>query len=173
MKNKANANIEVVALGAAERRGGERSEISRSGVVSGATGGALPEGASLPDPEVAAKPSRRRFSATYKLETLQAADACKEPGQIGELLRQRGLYSSHLTQWRKDRDLGALARLGRKRGRKAKPEHPAVQRVKELEREIARVRGRLNQAETIIDVQKKVSEILGIPLRSPDSKGND
>lgn len=173
MKSKTDANIEVVAPGAAERREGERSEISRSGVALGATGGAPPEGPSPPDPEVAAKPSRRRFSATYKLETLQAADACKEPGEIGTLLRRRGLYSSHLTQWRKDRDLGALARLGRKRGRKAKPGHPAVERVKELERELARVRGRLKQAETIIDVQKKVSELLGIPLRSPDSEGND
>ena len=173
MKSQADARIEVVAPGAAERREGERSEISRSGVAPGATGGAPAEGSSPPDPEVAAKPSRRRFSASYKLETLQAADACKEPGQIGELLRRRGLYSSHLTQWRKDRDLGALARLGRKRGRRAKPQHPAVQRVKELERENTQLRGRLKQAETIIDVQKKVSELLGIPLKSPDSEGNN
>ena len=173
MKNDMKANSEVVAPGAAERRGGERSEVSRSGVGSGATGGHLPQGASQPDPEVAAKPSRRRFSAAYKLEVLRAADACTKPGQIGELLRRRGLYSSLLTQWRRERDLGALARLGRKRGRKAKPEHPSVQRVKELERENARLRGRLKQAEAIIDVQKKVSEILGIPLRNPDSGSDD
>ncbi len=173
MKNKAKANMEVVAPGRAERREGEGGEISRSGVPPGATGGLSPEARWRPDPEVADKPRRRRFTAAYKLEVLRDADACSKPGQIGELLRQHALYSSTLSQWRKDRDVGALARLDRKRGRKSKPGHPAVQRVKELEKENARLRGRLKQAETIIDVQKKVSEILGIPLRSPDSEGND
>ena len=173
MKNEAKANTEVVALGAAERRGGEQSEVPRSGVASRATGGHPAEGALHPDPEVAAKPRRRRFTAAYKLEALREAEACSEPGQIGALLRRRGLYSSTLSHWRKERDAGALARLSRKRGRKPKLEHPSVQRVKELERENAGLHRRLKQAETIIDVQKKVSEILEIPLRSPDSEGND
>ena len=120
-----------------------------------------------PDPEILAKPKRRRFTAKYKLQVLREADACKGSGEIGALLRREGLYSSHLSSWREQRDRGALAGLKeKKRGRKAKPVDP---RVKQLEKENARLRRRLSKAETIITFQKKLSEILGIPLKSPDS----
>lgn len=153
---------------APERRGGSRSEPARSGGDS-TPGGELPE----PDPQVPEKPVRRRFSAAYKLEVLKDADAATEPGQVGELLRRHGLYSSHLTTWRRERDLGALERLDKKRGRKAVAKNPLAGRVTELERENRRLTRRLKQAETIIEVQKKVSEILGIPLNTPGSEGND
>ncbi len=124
----------------------------------------------VPDPEVAEKPKRRRFSAEYRLRIVREADSCKEPGEIGALLRREGLYSSLLTSWRRQRDTGALAGLEpKKRGPKAKAVDP---RVKGLERELARLKRKLEQAETIIDIQKKVAGILGIPLRTsePDEK---
>jgi hypothetical protein len=107
------------------------------------------------------------------MEVLKEADGCTEAGQVGELLRRHGLYSSHLTTWRRERDLGALERLDKKRGRKAKPRNPLAGHVAELERENRRLSRRLKQAEAVIEVQKKVSEILGIPLNTPDSEGDD
>jgi transposase len=122
------------------------------------------------DPEVVEKPKRRRFSAEYRLRIVREADSCKEPGEIGALLRREGLYSSQLVLWRRQRDAGALEGLrSKKRGPKAKSVDP---RVKRLERENARLRRKLEQAETIIGIQKKVAGILGIPLRTsePDEK---
>ena len=120
----------------------------------------------VPDPEVVEKPKRRRFSAEYRLRIVREADSCKESGEIGALLRREGLYSSLLTAWRRQRDAGALAGLRpKKRGPKAKAVDP---RVKRLEREVARLRRQLEQAETIIDIQKKVAGILGIPLRTSE-----
>jgi transposase-like protein len=114
--------------------------------------------ARVPDPEVAPKAKRRRFSAEYKLRILREAEACSRPGEIGALLRREGLYSSLLSDWRRQREAGALEGLRpRKRGRKPAPEK---QRVTELERENARLRHRLEQAEAIIDVQKKLARIL-------------
>ncbi len=114
-----------------------------------------------PDPEVSATARRRRFKAKYKLEILEKADACSKPGEIGQLLRQEGLYSSHLSKWRQQRDAGALAGLRpKKRGRKPQPVHPQTRRVAELERENARLRQKLEKAETIIEVQKKLSLLL-------------
>lgn len=119
---------------------------------------------SVPNPQVLEKARRRRFTAAYKLEILQAADRCSEPGEVGALLRREGLYSSHLTTWRRQRELGSLAALSpRKRGRKPHPIHPQAARVAELERENRHLRRKLEQAETIIEVQKKLSEILGLP----------
>ena len=124
----------------------------------------------VPDPEVVEKPKRRRFSAEYRLRIVREADSCKESGEIGALLRREGLYSSLLTAWRRQRDAGALAGLrSKKRGPKAKAVDP---RLKQLERENARLKRRLEQAETIIGIQKKIAGILGIPLRTsePDEK---
>ena len=124
----------------------------------------------VPDPEVVEKPKRRRLSPEYRLRIVREADACKEAGEIGALLRREGLYSSHLTLWRQQRDAGALAGMrARKRGPKAKAVDP---RMKRLERENARLKRKLEQAETIIEIQKKVAGMLGIPLRSsePDEK---
>ncbi len=118
--------------------------------------------ASDPDPEVPAKARRRTFTAKYKLETLAEADECSAPGELGQLLRRKGLYSSHLSKWRKQREVGALAGLTpKKRGRKPRPVAPQARRVAELERENARLRDKLAKAETIIDVQKKLSQLLG------------
>ncbi len=124
-----------------------------------------------PDPEVAEKPKRRRFSAEYRLRIVREADACKEPGEIGALLRREGLYSSLLTAWRRQRDAGALAGLEpKKRGPKSKAVDP---RVKRLEREVSRLKRKLDQAETIIDIQKKVAGMLGIPLRTSERDEKD
>jgi transposase len=117
---------------------------------------------SPPDPEVPEKAKRRRFSAEYKLATLHEADRCTEPGQIGALLRRERLYSSHLVDWRRQRDTGALEALARKRG--PKPADPARVEVERLRRANERLAKRLAPAEKIIEIQGKVSELLGIPL---------
>ncbi len=124
-----------------------------------------------PDPEVSERAKRRRFTAEYKLRVLREADACKGDGDLGALLRREGLYSSHLATWRRQRDKIAKAGMkARKRGPKPQGADP---KVKQLERENARLKRRLEEAETIIDFQKKLSELLGISLNSPDSDGND
>lgn len=113
---------------------------------------------SAPDPEVTPKAKRRRFSAEYKLRILREAEACSVPGEVGALLRREGLYSSLVSDWRRQRDEGALSGLSpQKRGPKPSPEK---RRVEELEREVARLRVRLEQAETIIQVQKKLARML-------------
>jgi len=127
-----------------------------------------------PTPEVLEKPVRRRFTVEYKIRILEEADACTEMGQIGELLRREGLYSSHLSTWRKRRAEGGLAGLApKRRGRKAKPKNPLADENEQLRRENRRMKEKLRQAELIIDVQKKVSEMLNIPLKSPDDEGTD
>jgi transposase len=126
-------------------------------------------GAQVPEPEVLPRAERRRFSAEYKLRILEEVDGCTERGQIGALLRREGLYSSHLSKWRKQRALGQLEGLSpKKRGRK--PQDPAVEEVARLRRENERLRARLEQAEMIIDVQKKLSQLLGL---TPDETGTD
>ena|SRR3990172_4627060 len=118
-------------------------------------------------PEVSEKARRRRFEAAYKLRILAEAERCIALGQLGELLRREGLYSSHLTSWRKQRDAGALEALAPKqRGRKPKRKDPLALERERLERENRRLTERLRQAETIIEVQKKVSEMLGISTAS-------
>ncbi len=127
-----------------------------------------------PTTEVSQKPARRRFSAEYKLRILAEADRCTELGQIGEVLRREGLYSSHLTNWRKQRDEGVLAGLTpKRRGRKAKRKNPLADEVAQLQRKNRHLEEKLRQAELIIDVQKKVSEMLNIPLKSLDGEGDD
>jgi len=141
-------------------------------LVSGEDKDSVAGGAKLaPDPEVPERPHRRRFTAEYKLHIVREADACKGDGDVGALLRREGLYSSHLSNWR--RQCEAIAKAGMtasKRGRKANVVDP---RVKELERDNARLRRRLQRADIIIDIQKKASELLGIPLKHPDSDEND
>lgn len=114
------------------------------------------------DPEVPEVVKRRKHTAAYKLRILKEADACTEQGQIGALLRREGLYHSNLTTWRRQRDEGILQRLSRKRGRKKRPANPLAKRLEMVERENKQLRTKLNQAEIIIAVQKKISEILGI-----------
>ena len=122
---------------------------------------------SVPDSEVLAKAQRRRFSAEYKLGVLEQADACREPGAIAALLRREGLYSSHLTEWRKARRNGALGALKKGRGPKGGRRDPVARENEQLRKENVRLRRRLEQAQTILDIQKKASEILGIPLNAP------
>jgi transposase-like protein len=121
-----------------------------------------------PDPEVVAKPTRRRFTAEYKLRVLREAESLREPGAIGAWLRREGLYSTHLSAWRRQRERGALEALRtRRRGRKPDPAREWRERLAQLEAEKVRLEERLRQAEAIIAAQKKLSEILGLPLTTP------
>jgi hypothetical protein len=133
----------AVAARFAERAVGERGESGRE---------ARAGSGSLSGPELVERPKRRRSTAKYKLEILEQADACTRPGEVGELLRREGLYTSHLTYWRKQRKDGALKELGRPRGRR-----PADRR----DREIAELRRRAERAEADLQKAKKVIEIQG------------
>ena len=122
----------------------------------------------LPDPEVVPKAKRRQFTAKYKLHILEEADRCTERGQIGELLRREGLYSSHLSKWRQQRARGQLQGLApKKRGRKG--QDPSVAELARLRRENERLRAQLEQAEIIIDVQKKLAQLLGLNTDETES----
>ena len=118
----------------------------------------------VPDPEVVVRARRRQFSAAYKLRILQEADGCQERGQIGALLRREGLYSSHLSTWRKQRAVGELT--DKQRGRNG---DPAAAEMKRLQRENERLRQELEKARLIIEVQKKLSQALGLTM--PDTSG--
>jgi len=136
--------------------------LARAGEAS--AGASAPS--AVPDPEVRAVAKRRQFNAAYKLAVLEEADRCTNPGAIGALLRREGLYSSHLTMWRREREAGALAALGRRRGRKAKLT-PEQRRIMALEARAARLERELEQARTIIGVQKKLCTLLGLPTAEP------
>jgi transposase-like protein len=110
-----------------------------------------------PDPELVQRAVRRRFSAKYKLEILQKTDRLERPGEIGELLRREGLYTSHLTHWRKQRDAGALEALGRPRGRPKGDRRD--QQIAGLERRLERAEGDLAKARKVIEVQGNVSAL--------------
>ena len=111
----------------------------------------------VPDPEVPEKTVRRKFTAAYKLRILKEADSCTELGQVGALLRREGLYASALTLWRRQVNQGLVPK---KRGPLAQKPDPHVRRIAELERETEKLHHKLKQAELIIDVQKKVAELL-------------
>lgn len=112
---------------------------------------------SVPNPEVPERTVRRRFTAAYKLRILREADGCTEPGQRGALLRREGLYSSNLTLWRKQASEGLIPK---RRGPQAQKPDLQTRRIAELERENVRLTHKLRQAELIIDVQKKVADLL-------------
>ncbi len=115
----------------------------------------------VPNPEVTLKAKRRTFPSEYKLRILDEAAQCRKPGERGALLRREGLYSSHLTHWRRELREGALTGLTpKKRGPKSDPR--AVENT-QLRREMARLQAKLERAETIIEVQKKLSQLLGLP----------
>ena len=144
--------ISYSALGVEERS----DEAPRAG------GGVAPR---APDPEVVAKPTRRRFSAEYRLRILEEADRCTQPGEIGRLLRREGLYSSHLSVWRKARRNGSLKALTpKKRGAKPAESNPLSGKVRQLEAKVTRLEKELATAHTIIDVQGKVAGLLGLNL---------
>jgi transposase len=155
------------AVGAGEMQGARRATG-----VSPARGGAGERGRAA-DPEVPAKARRRQFSPEYKQRILREAAAASAPGEIGALLRREGLYSSNLITWRRQRERGELAGLsGKRRGRKAKVVNPLARRVAELERDKRRLERKLEQAELLLDIQKKASRLLEIPLRSQDDDGS-
>jgi transposase-like protein len=127
-----------------------------------------------PNPEVEQCARRRRFTAEYKLRILREAEACRGEGQIGALLRREGLYFSHLASWRRAHArVGETGMKAQKRGPKAKERHPLEKKVAELERENRRLQKRVEKQEAIIDFQKKVHELLGIPLKSHASEESD
>ena len=149
----------------------ERAEAEGARRATGASGLSATSRASSPDPEVPATVQRRQFTAEYRRRILKEADACKKHGELGALLRREGLYSSHVANWRRQREHGELVTgRARKRGPVAKPVDP---RVKQLEVENRRLQRKLARAETIITLQKKVAEILGIPLKPLDIDETD
>ncbi len=127
--------------------GGDRKRTSREPAVP------------APDPELVERPRRRKFSAKYKLRVVREADGCSKPGEIGALLRREGLYSSHLSVWRKQRDAGALVALAKPRGRPA-PD-PRDAQLANLRRRAERAEAELEKARRVIEVQGNVSALLG------------
>ena len=122
------------------------------------------------DTEVVAKAQRRRFTAEYKRRIVREADRCTKLGESGALLRREGLYSSQLTNWRAARDRGALEGLApQKRGPKVTPPDPREKKIAEQQREITRLTKRAERAEALVDIQKKVAALLGVPLESEPS----
>ncbi len=129
-----------------------------------------PREAAIADPEVSARPKRRRFSAAYKARIVKEAEGCTEVGETGALLRREGLYSSQLSTWRAQYRTGALDALRNdKRGRK-RTKHPLEDENARLRKHNERLSRRLEQAETIIEIQKKVATMLGIPLNSVENE---
>ena len=166
-----NSRVKLTAIDSSSPEPGDLERARRATGKSPGSGGTGTSDPVVPDPEVAEKKSRRRFSAKYKLRILQEADNCTEPGQLGALLRRQGLYSSNLTTWKKQREQGMLTGLApKKRGRKNKPKNPLAEQIARLEKENRKLRLKLKQAETIIDVQKKVSQMLAISQDLNDEK---
>jgi transposase len=161
---------------AAATEGGRRpTDVAAAGGAANGTQQGLPapNGNAAPsNPEVVEKPERRRFTKAYKLDILRQVDACSGVGQIGALLRREGLYSSYLGSWRLQRSQGLLDNSATKK-RAAKPTNHHAARVTQLERENVRLKARLRQTELILEIQKKASEILGIPLKALDNEGSD
>ena len=142
-----------------------------TGVDSSSGGGSENNNLQTPDPEVHEKRPRRNFTAKYKLRILDEADVCTKPGELGALLRREGLYSPNLTTWRKQRQKGFLNALkSKKRGRKRKEINPLAKKVAQLERENRWLQNKLKRAETIIEVQKKISDILGIDQNTDENE---
>jgi transposase len=127
--------------------------------------------ASLGETEVTEKAKRRTFTVEYKRKIVKEADACKKPGEVGALLRREGLFSSHLTMWRQQRDRGELApgASTKRRGPKGSPPDPRDVELARLQREIARLQDRAERAEALVEIQKKVAALLGRPLKSDES----
>ena len=154
----------------ARGRGAQRAEGERSAAP---TSGAARVVA--PNPELAERAKRRRFRAEYKLRILQQADACSEPGAVGALLRREGLYTSHLAAWRQQREHGALAALGRPRGRRKA--NPLALENAQLRQRAERAEAELTKAQRVIEVQGKLSALLeamldtksALPVPTPDT----
>lgn len=144
-----------------ERERAESEGARRAGEDSARSSG-------IPDSEVVERPKRRTFPMEYKLRILREVDACVGDGDVGALLRREGLYFSHLSTWRRQRDSSMLSE------KKAKGKQPRNEiRMRELEQENKQLRRRLQKAEVLLDIQKKTSELLGISMRDLDSEESD
>jgi transposase-like protein len=166
MNNGSRQTAGIKEIGMA---GSERSESGRNAEPAAAA----QDRAHVPDPQVLEHPERRRFTVDYKARIVREADACTEHGQIGALLRREGLYSGQLSTWRKIYRNGALAALkDDKRGRK-QLKHPLEKENEKLKKDNVRLERRLSQAEAVIDIQKKLSEILGVPLTGIANEGDE
>ena len=160
--NRKNRRLLATERGEPERSGGEPNGVANNRAAD----------PGVPDPEVLAKPKRRRFTAAYKARIVEEAMACTEPGQIGALLRREGLYSSALTLWRKQYQSGALQGLKDiKRGRK-QVHDSRDKELDRLRRDNQRLTKKLEQAELIIEIQKKVAAMLGNPIETPEIDEN-
>jgi transposase len=155
--------------GAADGAGAGREDQRAVGELGFVAGGrAAPAG--VPDPELVERAKRRSFTAKYKLEILAKADACTRPGEVGELLRREGLYTSHLTYWRKQVKDGALKELGRPRGRK--PADRRDREIAELRRRAERAEAELQKAKKVIEIQGNVSALLEQMLGAESAGGS-
>ena len=169
MKSVSSSRKLFPVVAAPKVSAGERSEPKRA--EGAGTTAALAQPADPPlvvagNPEVVAKASRRRFTVDYKLKILDQAGACQQPGELGALLRREGLYSSSLALWRHQRQQGILTGLTpRTRGRKPNQQSQLVADNEQLKRQNQKLSKRLQQAEIIIEFQKKLAEALGIPLK--------
>jgi transposase len=153
---------------AAEVAAGHEGQHGVAGLGFGAGGRAVPEG--VADPELVEQAKRRSFTAKYKARILAEADACTEPGQVGALLRREGLYTSHLTYWRKQRRDGALKELGQPRGRK--PVDRREQEIVALKRKLERSESELVKARKVIEIQGNLSALLEQMLGTESAPGS-
>ena len=154
----------------------EQVKVEAPELATGLVEGEAPvKRSAAPDPEVreyALRAPQRKFSGEFKRQVVEAAGACKSPGEVGALLRRKGLYWSHLKAWRVQYAAGALAGLAPKtRGRKPEEKNPLAEQVAQLERELRRAQARAERAERLVELQKKVSELLGVALERPDESG--
>jgi transposase len=147
--NGAGAAVEAAAAGREDQR-----DVAELGFVAGGRAAA----AGVPDPELVEQAKRRSFTAEYKAKILAKADACTRPGEVGELLRAEGLYTSHLTYWRKQRKDGALKELGKPRGRKPADKRDA--QVVALTRRAERAETELAKMKRVVEIQGNVSALL-------------
>jgi len=156
--------------GAAVEAAAARREGHGAGGELGFVAGGRAARAGVPDPELVEQAKRRKFTAKYKLEILTKADACTAPGEIGALLRREGLYTSHLTYWRKQRRDGALKELGRPRGRKPIDRRDAE--IAELRRRTERAEVELAKAKKVVEIQGNVSALLEQMLGTEGESGS-
>ncbi len=160
--NGAGAAVEAAAAGREDQRA--------VGELGFGAGGRAALAGGVPDPELVERAKRRTFTAKYKAEILARADACTAPGEVGELLRREGLYTSHLTYWRKQRKDGALKELGKPRGRK--PADKRDQEIVALKRKLGRSEAELVKARRVIEIQGNVSALLEEMLGSESAPRN-
>jgi transposase len=159
--NGAGAAVEAAAARREDQRG-----VGELGFGAGGRAAA----AGVPDPELVEQAKRRTFTAEYKARILAEADACTRPGEIGELLRREGLYTSHLTYWRKQRREGALKELGRPRGRK--PRDRREEQIAALTRRAERAEAELEKAKKVVEIQGNLSALLEQMLGTDGASGS-